>query len=167
MKLIIYILLILTMNSFAQKPDDLSYILKLETQLSNLKIDTTRLRFENEDLGRRYNKEFVTNMMKIDSLNSANLKMQKELDSLRIFYKQMNTIIDSSVAIFRRDKKTWFINLSYYDWITKRGDKILLKPKKEGKPEQPKFYNYIDFDVSRWSYSYPVRYTYKEIKFKK
>jgi dTDP-D-glucose 4,6-dehydratase len=42
-----------------------------------------------------------------------------------------------------------------------------LKPKKEGKPEQPKFYNYIDFDVSRWSYNYPVRYTYKEIKFKK
>ena len=64
MKLIFYILLILTMNSFAQKPDDLSYILKLETQVSNLKIDTTRLRFEYEDLSRRYNKEFLEQLPK-------------------------------------------------------------------------------------------------------
>lgn len=167
MKNLIIFFILISINSFAQKPDDLSYILKLETQVSNLKIDTTRLRFEYEDLSRRYNKEFVDNMVKIDSLTTANLKMQKELDSLRIFYKQMNTIIDSSAAIFRRDKKTWFINLSYYDWITKRGDKILLKPTKSKIPIQQKFYNYIDYDVARWSYDYPIRYTYKEIKFKK
>lgn len=167
MKNLIIFFILISINSFAQKPDDLSYILKLETQVSNLKIDTTRLRFEYEDLSRRYNKEFVDNMVKIDSLTIANLKMQKELDSLRIFYKQMNTIIDSSAAIFRRDKKTWFINLSYYDWITKRGDKILLKPTKSKTPIQQKFYNYIDYDVAIWSYDYPVRYTYKEIKFKK
>ena len=128
---LLFFILLTNLNLFSQKSekDYLLEIIQLEQRNRKLVFDSIQI-FQKVHNFKRWNSYELEKQKWInDSLRFEIKKLQKEKAKLDSLKREIMTLSDSTVILYRDEKReVCYINLSAYEITLKQNDVIILKP---------------------------------------